>query len=70
MNGGVIDLNTNIFTCRDTSGNLVEIDIYNLMPFTVFGMDMATIAELRHQYLLHNGHEPITAESVKLVFSK
>lgn len=69
MNGGVIVLDTNVFTCRDTMGNLVEIDIHNLMPFTVFGMDMNTIAALRHQYLLRNGPEPITRDSVEQVFN-
>lgn len=57
-------------TCRDINGNIVEIDLSDIMPFTVFGMDIPTINAFRLEYLKRNGAMPITSDRVREVFSK
>lgn len=61
---------------KDINGQFVTIKTEDLIQyllesdFTIFGMNIETIKELRNQYLLHGGKMDITPERVKEVFSK
>lgn len=70
MKGLLIDMNVyNYLEAIDEFGSLVRIPVANLSPFRLFGMDVATISELRYQYLKRNGSYNITVESVKTVYA-
>jgi hypothetical protein len=64
-----------LITMKDANGNFVTLrytDIFECLKvkrITLFGLDIPTIAELRHQYLLRGGQTNATPETVKEIFS-
>ncbi len=59
------------FEVRDIDGIMREIPFESVVDkdFRIFGMDVHTVLEMRKQYQLRYGVEPMSAESVKEVFS-
>jgi hypothetical protein len=51
--------------CVDTTDLYCELQAQD---FTIFGLSMSAIVELKKQYELKNGILPITTESIKEVF--
>lgn len=67
-------IRNDVIVCKDLNGNYCSIAIsellYSMTPITIFGLSMGEISELRHQYLLRGGLEPVSVENIKKVFKQ